>query len=98
MGNNRAADIDPSLVPQKGEAAMLYNNMGGTLTHEPHFGIDPLTPELRQQRDAATACVKESVDHIFGNIVNGNDQPFRQALAYYLDTTRQFAEILHHQN
>jgi hypothetical protein len=68
--------------------------MGGQLTWFPLFGVDPLVgnPEGQQRRDEIFHEYFD-VAAVFGSVVNGVDEPFRQAINRYFVITRDMVEI-----
>ena len=80
--NNRAAHVNPAVLPLVGDAFQHYTSLGGTLT-EPHpFGQDPLEGKthLQQIRHDVFTEKYNSFNPIFHAIVNGYDSLFREGL------------------
>ena len=85
--NNRAVNIDASIVPTSQAAVQMYN---GTLTIEQQFGIDTLgqQPAKKDAREREFRRHFPRVDTIFHAIVNDNHALFRNAILYYIQLTR----------
>ena len=86
LADNRAKKLDPRILPTPAEAVRMYEEHGGHLTEEGHFGRDPLANDAEKCRIRETAFM-DRYPSAFHNIVNGNDTLFREELKYFIDIT-----------
>lgn len=86
---NHASRVHPQVVPNTHDAAANYEAMEGQLTMVPSFGQDPLAgyPLHQRQRDESFHRQFDAA-HVFGNLVNGHDEPFREAIENFCRITR----------
>ncbi len=93
MTDYRAAAIQPHLLPSTSQATQLFETNGGNLTYSSSFGNDPLanSAEKLQIRDCAFIEKYPSFEHIFHNLVNGNDSVFRNAIIFFVDVTSRLS-------
>ena len=85
-GCNHASRIFPQMVPDTPDAASNYEAMGGQLTTFSSFGQDPLAGFQRQRDELFHRQCDAS--YVFGNVVNGHDEPFREAIKNFSGITR----------
>ena len=93
--NNRAAKVDPHLVPLPEDAVRQYEEAGGHLTHFSKFGEDPFASNacLIRQREEEFQKRYPSFDPFFSNLVNGNDSLFREGLLYFIRLTHTLQQV-----
>lgn len=86
---NHASRVFPQMVPHTPDGASNYEAMGGQLTTFSSFGQDPLAgfPLLQRQRDELFHRQFDA-SYVFGNVVNGHDEPFREAIENFSGITR----------
>lgn len=96
LENNRAAQIDSSLIPDVSSAISLYQASGGQLGGVTGFGVDPLadSPELVQERQTIMETSIPSPEELFGWTVNGMFQPFSDSLKYMIDVSMDLQRFL----
>ena len=88
--NFQGQRILPSQVPTAMEAVAAYENLGGTLTVFPTFGVDPLARHSELQAAREQRFNHERNDEtLFGDLVNGNSTSFEQAIQRYANITIQ---------
>ena len=92
LDNNRVVSVDQRLLLNPVEAVNMYREMGGSVTEENDFGVDPLKsnphkPFLRQQ----SFLQKFEFSSIFHAVVNENEAIFVDALLYYIDLTHRLS-------
>ena len=81
-------------VPTNMEAVTAYENLGGSLTAFPTFGIDPLAKNAELQATREQRFSHETnVDTIFGDLVNSNSTSFKQAIQRYANIAIQLGFI-----
>ena len=79
----------------------MYEEKGGSLTHNAHFGIDPLAlrPDLVESREKLFSANQPTGPIIFSGIVHGNSELFEHALRFLIDLTmyltRELEEYFH---
>lgn len=89
-GNFQGQRVLANQVPTSMEAVTAYDNLGGSLTVFPTFGIDPLAENAELQATREQRFSNETnVETIFGDLVNGNYISFEQAIHRYANITIQ---------
>ena len=83
---NHASRVIPQMVPSTPDTAANYEAMGGHLTTFPSFGQDPLAGFPLHQRQRYELF--HSYIYVFGNLVNGHDEPFRESIENFFGITR----------
>lgn len=84
--NNKVAKIDHQLLPLPEDAAKLYEEAGGALTHFSSFGEDPFRDNnvLQEERLMAFHARHPSFQPIFHKLVNNDDSLFIDALDHFI--------------
>ncbi len=60
--------------------------MGGSITDERGFGVDPLCGNMEKQKTRREAFLREfNFEHIFHAVVNGDHTLFKEALLSFID-------------
>ena len=87
--NNRTSRIDWRHLPTSAEAVRLYQEDGGRISDETHFGEDPISGDSTKFSIRMRAFTERfpSFDTIFENLVNGNPSLFENALLFYIDVS-----------
>ncbi|XP_078384557.1 uncharacterized protein LOC144666976 [Oculina patagonica] len=89
-GNFQGQRVLANQIPTSMEAVTAYENLGGTLTVFPTFGIDPLAENAELQATREQRFSNETNEEaIFGELVNGNSTSFEQAIQRYANITIQ---------
>ena len=72
------------------EAFPAYENLGGTLTGFPTFGVDPLAHHSELQAAREQRFHHETNDEtLFGDLVNGNSTSFERTIQRKANITIQ---------
>ena len=91
-----------TIRPSTEEVVRMYEEKGGSLTHNAHFGIDPLAlrPDLVESREKLFSANQPTGPIIFSGIVHGNSELFEHALRFLIDLimylTRELEEYFMH--
>lgn len=90
ISNNQVDRIDPSIVPTAAEALRSFEEDGGHISHESSFGEDPLAGDtsLIKLRDAQRY---PTLDSFFHQLVNGDTNPFKEGLLFFIHLTQTFS-------
>ena len=85
--------VNPIYLPSCDEAVQVYENLGGRLTMEPHFGEDPLNgdQDLQTRKELLWLRDVPDVNVISGHIVNDLDHSFRHVVNIFCGLTRQLS-------
>ena len=91
-----AVKLPDELIPSVSEAVRIYEEMGGNLTRDATFGIDPLTAraDLIESRERLFLSDQPSGQSIFADIVHGQSPSLKQAILYFVDITVYLAGFL----
>lgn len=81
--------ISSDLIPSANAAVEMYHSSGGHLQLENSFAADPLAqlPQKVLKRDREFAKYFPSLHEIFHKVSNGDYEPFKNALLYYIRLT-----------
>ena len=78
----------PSLVPDVTRAKLMYRADGGSLSSPGIFGCNPLASNARKCDSRSEAFMLSfSFETIFSDIVNGDEQSFKDAFKFFVDVT-----------
>ena len=96
LQSNQAVKIPEELVPSTEEVLRMYEEMGGSLTHNAHFGIDPLAlrPDLVESREKLFRANQPTGSIMFSGIVYGDSELFEHALRFLIDLTMYLTRFL----
>ena len=89
--DNRVKVLAPGSLPTADQAVQSYELSGGRLSDPSMFGSDPLHGEKQEIRNRAFHQKFPSFRLIFSSLVNGDNQPFKQALSFFIDVTRRLS-------
>ena len=86
--------LNPSLLPDTTAAIAMYNQEGGNISDGAQFGSDPLTGDANKMsiRHQAFTERYSSFEDIFHQLVNSNNNLFKEALKFYLDVTYRLSK------
>ena len=76
-------------MPTVQEAVTEYETAGGNLTRRSYFGRDPLAGDNNKisRRERQFLNEIQPPRYIFGQLVNGNNIPFRHAVSNFIRVT-----------
>ena len=91
-----AVKLPDELIPSVSEAVRMYEEMGGNLTRDATFGIDPLTAraDLIESRERLFLSDQPSGQSIFADIVHGQSPSLKRAILHFVDITVYLAGFL----
>ncbi|XP_020911488.1 uncharacterized protein LOC110249211, partial [Exaiptasia diaphana] len=91
--NKQTVSVAANILPSTTQAVNLYQQRGGTLTHWPEFGRDPLqgNAELETLRSNVFQMDIPNFDTIFHEVVNGNIEAYRNAVTRFRDLTYYYS-------
>ena len=91
--DRRTSNIPLSLLPSPSEAVGMYRENVRSLTDPAPFGEDLLdnSTEKKHIRESYFKGKYPSYEHIFHQLVNRVDTPFRNALLLYCDITTRLS-------
>ena len=91
-----AVKLPDELIPSVSEAVRMYEEMGGNLTRDATFGIDPLTAraDLIESRERLFLSDQPSGQRLFADIVHGQSPSLKQAILHFVDITVYLAGFL----
>lgn len=93
---DQTTQVLPGTIPSVDYAATLHQNMGGTLSPERCFGVDPIAmyPRLQALRERDFKIAYPSMDAVFEDILHGHGGLFKQAIHSFIDLSHRYATLL----
>lgn len=93
LQNNNVKCVSNLVIPSPLNAVQMYTSNGGQLTVQSSFGVDPLSNNFHKQtiRQQSFGERCPSFDTIFGSIINGNTDMFKDNLLLFIDITTRLA-------
>ena len=88
--NSRCNRVNPQVIPTSQEAVEEYERQGGHITAFPVSGRDALENDsvLQTERDQRFNAALSNLEQAYGELMNGSDTTFNQAVLNYIKITR----------